>query len=1562
MRTIILSIIVYTSQLLAQTYIIGHDFNQVHIESQGEYQIVDYRAEINLAALKKAQGQPQLPVYIYPIHLPPGHTLESFSIEEIHERPLQGVYRIKTQQPLWFQDMDPQSLPEEIEDPVTGVYPTEVVEFTGVKYFNGYPIAHFAIHPLRYHWEGGELVFIESITLSIHTRNDDYQPVRPIHPFADENKALLSHIKSGQERTIEALPMSLNDWQVDNYGIPYHYYSAGLVDRYLIITTAGLQEAFKPLADWKTRKGVPTVIRTMDWVRSQFPHGVDDAERLRNYIRWSYQQRGTKFVLLGGDVELVPTRMITTGGFTFPTDYYYADLDGTWNANENDIFGEAADLLDGYPEVYVSRIPVTTPAGVTRFISRLFRYEKMQQIANDNYPGEVLYMAANLTKENDGKELIMNHIDPQINPEFRRTLITQSEHIGSNPQPALDELNKNYAIIFTESHGSYHTVRPGAHGSNIYGYQMQELTNNDPALWYMASCYTNDIAKQAFSKMYMSAENGGGVAYIGNSSYEYPFSGIYLQKDFFNLAFSQNRYHLAEAHFLSRLKYLGYLSWEGPSRIIVYSTIALGDAEMPIWTEMPQRFVVDQEQIHNPQGYFLNVQVSRQKDSSAVEDALVVLYRENEIYALQPTDAFGRAQFDLAGYSAGQLALTITRHNYIPHEQTIEIIEHSRAKLKLLQTVLEESNGNGNQDIEPGESLSLQLMIINLGDETIPPGMIARFSGSEDYIHLDTNQVLIPEALGPDQTHLLDALHLTVDSRIAADTTFLLRADFISNGESYGGLAIPLEVRLPQLLPVGSQIISNPADSTFYETETMVYPDLHNAGRGGTRSLQARISSQQDHLHILDSLIDFGYIAGGQTVRADTPWRFRHALPLDSIRFDLEISDYYGRTWNQVWRFDQPLPPLALSFKPWGSEAIELNWTASPSADISGYHIYRRVRGEESFSRITTEPVGNAGFYVDQPVDNSKYYEYLIQAGNRSGNWSAFSTDTLLAWAALDRYRSFPLSLGGRAVGSELNGLVVYDFNQDGSREIAVSGGHGVLKIINHEGTVIHAFSNLEGFITKPAAANVYGGSSLEVVVSSTSEGDEKNFVYIIDPIHGQLLHSIALSYHVPSTVVLNDLDEDGYDEIIVLTHANNAPQPPYNSRLFIWRSNGTGWETFPGWPDDGYVLEYSFSLGMPASGRLTPGEAPAVIVPSAEGRVYAFQPRHSTTPVWTRELSGYLNTSLSLADINRDGNLEILVVSVNQDRLYVLDHHGQNLDGWQDGKTIDVANPWYRGSPAIAANLDDDGFLEVVYVGRDSVHCFAYDGGKKAAWPIPGGNGKNFFAQQNDIIPVASSPVIADVDQDGIPEIVFFTTNGLIHALRRDNGKPARGFPLNTHNDDGRVQSPYITELDGDNDLEILFVGHDGVLHIWDTRQQFAGKIFLTWSQPYANIRHTGELDTLFLGSPSSMEQDLSAFVPQNYYMKPNYPNPFNPRTTIEFGLKQTARVDLSVYNILGQRVAILVSGTQSAGIHRLSWNSHNQQGSAIASGIYVYRLQVRDVNSDALLYQKQGKMILMK
>jgi len=185
----------------------------------------------------------------------------------------------------------------------------------------------------------------------------------------------------------------------------------------------------------------------------------------------------------------------------------------------------------------VSRIPVETEEDVQKFIAKLFKYEKLQNTGTDDYPENVLYTAADLSSINDGRNMIMDHIDPQINPNFKRTMLTQNDQIGGDPEIPMVELNKNYGLIFSEAHGSYHNFRPGGKGSNIPGYKLGDLNNSKPGIWYMASCETNDISKRSLSEIYVRGQNGG-VAYIGNSSYEYPSAGVQLQKEFYYLVFN----------------------------------------------------------------------------------------------------------------------------------------------------------------------------------------------------------------------------------------------------------------------------------------------------------------------------------------------------------------------------------------------------------------------------------------------------------------------------------------------------------------------------------------------------------------------------------------------------------------------------------------------------------------------------------------------------------------------------------------------------------------------------------------------------------------------------------------------------------------------------------------------------------------------------------------------------------------------------------------------------------------------------------------------------------------
>ncbi len=74
------------------------------------------------------------------------------------------------------------------------------------------------------------------------------------------------------------------------------------------------------------------------------------------------------------------------------------------------------------------------------------------------------------------------------------------------------------------------------------------------------------------------------------------------------------------------------------------------------------------------------------------------------------------------------------------------------------------------------------------------------------------------------------------------------------------------------------------------------------------------------------------------------------------------------------------------------------------------------------------------------------------------------------------------------------------------------------------------------------------------------------------------------------------------------------------------------------------------------------------------------------------------------------------------------------------------------------------------------------------------------------------------------------------------------------------------------------------------------------------------------------------------------NFPNPFNPSTTISFELAQPSNVSLNVYNVLGRKVATLVDDNLDAGAHVIEWDSRDVGGTTVASGIYFYQLQVED------------------
>lgn len=116
--------------------------------------------------------------------------------------------------------------------------------------------------------------------------------------------------------------------------------------------------------------------------------------------------------------------------------------------------------------------------------------------------------------------------------------------------------------------------------------------------------------------------------------------------------------------------------------------------------------------------------------------------------------------------------------------------------------------------------------------------------------------------------------------------------------------------------------------------------------------------------------------------------------------------------------------------------------------------------------------------------------------------------------------------------------------------------------------------------------------------------------------------------------------------------------------------------------------------------------------------------------------------------------------------------------------------------------------------------------------------------------------------------------------------------------------------------------------------------------TMPLMNIALSG------VGQALSTDNNVLPVVTE---LKGNYPNPFNPSTTIRFGMREAGKVKIDVYNVLGQKVRTLVNDNLGAGNHSVVWNGTDDRGRNVASGIYFYRMNTGS-------YSSTKKMLMMK
>tara|TARA_Y100000034_G_scaffold28038_1_gene33682 strand:+ start:67 stop:936 length:870 start_codon:yes stop_codon:yes gene_type:complete len=113
---------------------------------------------------------------------------------------------------------------------------------------------------------------------------------------------------------------------------------------------------------------------------------------------------------------------------------------------------------------------------------------------------------------------------------------------------------------------------------------------------------------------------------------------------------------------------------------------------------------------------------------------------------------------------------------------------------------------------------------------------------------------------------------------------------------------------------------------------------------------------------------------------------------------------------------------------------------------------------------------------------------------------------------------------------------------------------------------------------------------------------------------------------------------------------------------------------------------------------------------------------------------------------------------------------------------------------------------------------------------------------------------------------------------------------------------------------------------------------------------------DNISFSSSNSVGVDnRSEIYPQRFALEQNFPNPFNPSTTIRYELPEDGLVNVTIYDMMGRQVSTLVSSQQAAGYKSIQWNATNDFGKPVSAGVYLYKIQAGE-------FVQTKKMVLLK
>ncbi|HKW13755.1 MAG TPA: C25 family cysteine peptidase, partial [Candidatus Krumholzibacteria bacterium] len=1219
-----------------------------------------------------APGDPLLPYRIVSFLLAPGETVVHTDVTAGDDMVVSR--NVKPVRAPVSADENTAPAPSLLAYDAGAAYPAERVTYLGTGHLNGFAIASFAVYPVRV--DDRVLSVNPSLELRITTGRDASQShIATRNRLRDGFRADVEHQLAG---------LVVNPEQASLYadsGVRVKKSPGGFqptsfpslegsdVD-YVIITNDSLAATFQVLADWKTAKGVPTVVRTTEWIDAHYKNGVDPAETIRTFILDAYQNWGIRYALLGGDTDQIPVRLGRStylGVKDLPADMYFGCLDGDWNADHDRYFGEPVniDQTDLYPEVYTGRLPAVSNPTAAALIAKIESYETP---VDPSYTGSSLLLAEVLFPidwttgqpvTQDGADFadylyLLAFNNPSITTA--KYYENYAAHPGALPEVAstvIAQLNAGWDQVNDTGHGFRFNMSVGT--GSVVNSDADALHNtNRYSNVFLLNCTAVAFTYFCLGEHFLLNPTGGAVSVIGASESVYPLIAQPYMNEYYKLLYIDHVEHIGEAY--ARSKYprtpLAQASSDNADLWTHYVYAMLADPEMPVWTAPVRPLTVAK-----PSSVGLgktNIGIYVSDVSGPVANARVCLSKGDEDYEVGVTDATGNLTLPMTAESGGSVRIVVTALNHGRYDSNIPVTSASAPYVVFNGDAVDDDAtggtvGNADGVIDAGETIDLYALVKNTGALTASNVTLTLRTSASGVSVPDSLAAVGNVSAGATKT-ATDPFRVVFAPSLADEAPVKFTLVARSNGVPTWTDHFTRVMHAPKIefsvLSINDTGTGN-GDGVVQAGETfrLLYR-IKNYGTGSGSALSATLSDVSGgNFTLLDNTDSYGNVASMSSAQNSDGFLLSESSVGSPHNLQLNVTDASGRLWQKTFELRPPAPPINIAGDPsLGPDRLSLTWDPPAGAtDIDRYQVYRSGTPGGPYDLVSVDPIRHT-MILDRGLYPTTRYYYRITSVDASGNESAPSA-AFFASTNPAQVEGWPITMAVETVSSPVVGDIDGDHTNElvvGDNEIYAWHANGV-EVRDGDGNAqTWGLFSTQGssFVSHIALADIDNVPGLDILAASRDTKQIFAFSYTGNVIAGwpkPVLNSIRAG------LVAADIDGDGQKEVIAIDE---------RGVLYAWHKNGA--ELRDGDHDNstsGVFRKFSgctYQYGCPAVGDIDNDGVNDIVVGTQGDSLFVLHANGTSAPGWPKAFPSPIAGSPAIGDVDGDGYLDIVVHEQN--------------------------------------------------------------------------------------------------------------------------------------------------------------------------------------------------------------------------------------------------------------------------------------------------------------------------